>query len=140
MIMKKHILLLFCLSIIAFTSCEDILECVINRSPELPDKSFTVGYRQQMYYDEFDAEIKNEPRDNIYDYYFELVGDLPDGIDLYIDYRTVSFEGVPQNRGVFEFTLYLDVDPPMYYDEETGDYEDSMCSYSTSKNYTITIN
>ncbi|WP_397362550.1 hypothetical protein [Olleya sp. R77988] len=138
--MKKLVTLCFCLSILSFTSCEDILECVINRRPELPDISLEEGYLQQIYNQQFDAGIKNEPRDNNYDYYFELVGDLPDGLDMYIDFRTVIFEGIPLNRGVFEFTLYLDVDPPVYYDEETGDYEDAMCSYSTSENYTIIIN
>ncbi|AUC76104.1 hypothetical protein [Olleya sp. Bg11-27] len=137
--MKNTLSLLFFLSIIIFTGCESILECVINRSPELPDKSFTVGYRQQMYYDEFEAQIKNDPHDDSYGYNFELEGTLPEGVSMTIDYRIVRFEGMPQNQGIYDFTIFLYVDPPLSYDEETEDYEDSMCSTSTSKNYTIII-
>ncbi|WP_299891927.1 hypothetical protein [uncultured Lacinutrix sp.] len=138
--MKRLLSLVLFLSLISLVGCEDILECVINRRPELPDKSFKTGFTNQLYYEEFDAQIKNEPQDNAYGYNFEIEGELPDGIELFIDYRTLVFEGIPQSQGSFEFRLHLNVDPPLHYNEETEQYEDSMCSESTSRTYTITIN
>ncbi|MDH7912474.1 hypothetical protein [Winogradskyella sp. SYSU M77433] len=120
-------------------SCEIIIECIFNKSPEIPDKEFVVGNIGYYYFDEIVSEIKNDPRDDDYDYFYEFIGDLPEGLDFYTDYRTLTIEGTPQESGVFEFTLYLEVDPPEHYDEESGEYEDSMCSTSTSKDFSITI-
>ena len=120
-------------------SCEIIIECIFNKSPEIPDKEFVVGNIGYYYFDEIVSEIKNEPRDDDYDYFYEFIGDLPEGLEFYTDYRTLTIEGTPQESGVFELTLYLEVDPPEHYDEESGEYEDSMCSTSTSKDFSITI-
>jgi len=121
-------------------NCEDIIECVINKRPEIPNKTFAVGYINHFYTDDFKSEIKNEPQDNDYDYYYQIYGDLPEGLEFYTDYRTVIIEGTPLEQGTFNFTIYLDVDPPEYYDEESGQYEDSLCSASTSKEFSIIIN
>jgi hypothetical protein len=133
----KLLPLVFCFLVLG---CEDIVDCIFNKRPEIPNKSFNVGYVNHFYSDEFTSEIKNEPRDDDYDYYYEVSGDLPEGIEIYTDYRTLILEGTPLEQGRFRFTIYLDVDPPEYYDEDTGQYEDSLCSDSTSKEFTITIN
>ncbi|OUS00755.1 hypothetical protein A9Q86_08325 [Flavobacteriales bacterium 33_180_T64] len=139
--MKRFLSLLLFLSLVTFTSCEDILECVVfGRSPELPDTSFDVGLVNLYYYEEFDAEIKNEPRDNDYEYFFEIDGYLPDGLEMNVSHRTVSIEGSPQSPGSFTFSVFLYVDPPLSYDSETDEYDENMCSTSTSKEYTIIIN
>lgn len=138
--MKRILSLLFCLSFIMFISCDHILDCVINRRPELPEKSFQEGFVYQFYHQEFDAHIKNEPLDNNYGYNFVIEGELPDGLEMFASYRTLSFEGFPESTGTYKFTIFLYVDPPVSYNEETGEYEDSMCSESTSKEYMIVIN
>ncbi|MUU76895.1 hypothetical protein [Winogradskyella endarachnes] len=121
-------------------SCDTIVDCIINKRPEIPNKSFTVGNIGYYYQDDITAEIKNEPNDNYYDYYFDVYGNLPDGLDLYTDYRTLSIEGVPETSGSFTFTIQLYVDPPEYYDEDSQEWEDNLCSHSTSKEFTILIN
>ncbi|WP_298903888.1 hypothetical protein [uncultured Psychroserpens sp.] len=133
-------LLLFVLSSIMLSSCEDVFDCIINRRPELPNKSFEVGTVESYYYDEFRAEIKNEPRDDDYGYIFEVDDNLPDGLELFVNYRTVSIEGLPTHPGTYTFTVYLFVDPPLSYDYDTDQYDDPLCSDSTSKEYTIIIN
>ena len=60
--------------------CEDIIECIINKRPEIPNKSFSVGYVNNYYYEELTSEIKNEPNDDDYGYTYEIYGDLPDGL------------------------------------------------------------
>ncbi len=134
---SKIIFFLCCFLLI---SCEDILECIINQRPEIPNKNFDSGYANHFYSDSFTSEIKNEPQDNDYDYYYEFYGDLPEGLEFYTDYRKVIIEGTPLEQGTFEFTIYLDVDPPMYYDEDSGQYEDTLCTSSASRDFSITIN
>ena len=137
-IMKSLKLLPLALCLFLF-SCEDILECIINKRPEIPNKTFDIGYINNYYYEEITSEIKNEPRDDDYGYTYEIYDPLPDGLQTYANYRTLSIEGTPEVSGTFTFTIHLYVDPPEYYDEDTGDYEDSMCSYSDSKEFTIMI-
>ena len=131
------LLLVFCL--FTFLNCDDFLDCVVNRRPELPDKSFAVGPIGSYYYEEFDAQIKNEPQDNDYGYEFDLDGNLPDGLGMVVNYRTVSIEGTPTTAGTYRFTIFLYVDPPLTYDDENDTYDDPLCSESTSKEYTIII-
>lgn len=132
--------ILFVLVFVLCLSCENILECIINRSPEIPDTSFDVGNVNGYYYQELTSEIKNEPRDDAYDYSYEIYGNLPDGLEMFANHRTLSIEGMPQASGTFTFTIYLYVDPPEYYDEDSGKYEDALCSRSTSKKFSIIIN
>ncbi|WP_040756354.1 hypothetical protein [Winogradskyella psychrotolerans] len=120
--------------------CEDIIECIINKRPEIPNKSFGVGYVNNYYYEELTSEIKNEPNDDDYGYTYEIYGDLPDGLETFTNFRTLSIEGTARTSGTFTFKVYLYVDPPEYYDEDSEQYEDSLCAYSTSKEFTIIVN
>ena len=139
--MKLKLSFLLFLSLLFFTSCEDIIECIIiNRRPELPEKTFQQGYVNDFYYDEFDAHIKNEPSDNDYSYEFEIEGELPYGIIMSTDFRTLIIEGTPQFSGTFTFEVFLYVDHPLIYNEDTDEYESPLCAKSTSKEYTIIIN
>ncbi|OBX26295.1 putative Ig domain-containing protein [Gelidibacter algens] len=132
--------LLFVLAFVLCLSCENILECIINRSPEIPDTAFVVGNVDSYYYQELTSEIKNEPRDEAYGYSYRISGNLPDGLEMYANNRTLSIEGTPKTSGTFTFTIHLYVDPPEYYDEDSGEYEDALCSRSTSKKFSIIIN
>ncbi|WP_323787770.1 hypothetical protein [Psychroserpens sp.] len=137
--MKIRIPLLFVLSLFMLTSCDNILECAFNKRPEIHDKTFKDGIIGVYYYEEVTTEINNEPRDNDYGYNYDFYGELPNGLQMVTNYRTVSFEGTPEVAGTFNFTLYLYVDPPLSYDYDSEQYEDSLCSESTSKDFTITI-
>ncbi len=137
--MQKQLSFILFLSFFMFSSCEDLLDCIVNRRPEIHDKTFKDGTIGVYYYQEVTTEIKNEPRDNDYGYNYELVGSLPDGLQMFVNYRTVSFEGTPEVVGAFKFSLLLYVDPPLSYDYDTNQYEEVMCSESTSKQFKITI-
>lgn len=138
--MKKQYSLLLFLSFIMLTGCDDPLDCIGNKRPQIHDANFANGTLGVYYYAEVTTEIKNEPRDNDYGYFYEVYGNLPDGLQMFPNYRTVSFEGTPEMTGTFTFTLALYVDPPLNYDYDSGEYESAMCSNSTSKEFTITIN
>lgn len=140
--MKKIKLLPLLLCFLCF-SCEDFWDCAIGRSAYIPDKTFPVGSTTSYYYVEFDAEVENEPRDNDYDYFFEVSeSSLPAGLDYFVNYRTLSIEGTPTETGTFEVDVYLYVEGPL---EEEYDgsgnvyYNDPLCDSSIRKTYTLII-
>ena len=141
--MKKTVSLVLFFVLFLFISCQDVLECIINRHPELSDKTFAAAQVNQPYSESIFAEIKNEPMDDSYIYYFSIDGNLPRGIDFYVDYRTVVFEGVPLVAGTYSFKVRLNVKQDSNYSddcESTLNDCDGLCSESTSKSYTIIVN
>jgi hypothetical protein len=131
--MKKNI----CLALIVtffVLSCEDQF-CIIPVEPELANREFPVGTTDSYYYVDVRAEINNEPRDDDYRYFFDVRG-LPPGMDFFVNYRTISLEGVPEEPGIYSITIFLDVDGPF------GNFNNdpnTLCNFSTSKTYTMII-
>lgn len=116
--MKKVSFVILLLCLLSFIGCQDLLECIINRRPELSDKSLEIAYVNNFYSETITSEIKNETFDDGYYYYFYLKGELPPGIEYYIDYRNIILEGIPSASGSFTFTINLSVDQiNNYYDE-----------------------
>jgi len=116
-------------------SCEDIIDsiadCVINRRPKLSDQELKLGYLGQNYYDEIKGSIINEPYDDDYYYNFKIMGQLPDGIESWVDGRKVVFTGRPLQTGSYYIKINLIVTP--YY-EEGG-----LCDKTVSKDYILLI-
>lgn len=120
-----------------FFSCEDELACLVApKGPELDNKEFPIGNLETYYYVDLNAEINNEPRDEDYDYFFNVEG-LPDGLDYFVNFRTISIEGDALERGTFTITIYVDVDGP--FRAQVDEFPEILCSYSTSKTYTLII-
>ncbi len=135
---NKPLLILF-LSFSLFNSCQDILECVINRRPELSNKRLATGQVNNYYLEEIHAEIKNEPHDNSYDYYFYIDEDLPRGLSYYIDHRNIIIEGQPQASGIFTFDVRLEVEQFDDYCENELNDCDGLCEDVTSRTYKLVI-
>ena len=133
--MKPIRLSLVIILLLAF-GCEDPLSCIIPREPELPNKTFPNATVDIFYSESLDAEINNEPRDNDYDYYYEVRG-LPEGLEAYADFRTLTIEGTPIEAGTFRIKVYLDVDGP--FRDFPQDDTPLLCSYTTSKSYLIIV-
>ncbi len=134
--MKRQLLLLL-LSVLAFSSCDDVLDCVINVRPELHEKSLAVGFVSEYYSEIITAEIKNEPNDDDYDYYFDVTGRLPEGIIVsYNRYREVVLKGIPIESGRFTIEVFLEARPE---DDYYGRINGPMCSDHTSRTYVLTI-
>ena len=141
--MKKAASIGFLLTVILFISCQDILECVINRHPELTNKNLALAQVNESYFETIEAEIKNEPLDDSYNYYFSIDGQLPRGVNFYVDFRTVVFEGVPLQAGTYKFTVRVNVSQANnYLDDCESAFNDcdGLCSQSTSQSYTIIVN
>lgn len=141
--MKQYIPVALLISFFSITSCENVLDCIINVRPELHDKVLSTGFVDEFYFENITADIKNEVRDNSYDYYFNVTGSLPEGIEAYYDtYRQVVLEGVPRQSGRFRFTVSLEVFAlDSYYYDDFGNrrFNDPLCEDYTTKTYDIVV-
>ena len=134
--MKINQILSITILFLVLMSCEDGLNCLIPKSAQLKNKTFPVATVDSYYYADLKAEINNEPRDQDYDYFFEVEG-LPEGMDYFVNFRTISIEGSPQVSGTFDFTIYLFVEGP--FGNQYDGSERPICDQSTSKNYTLIV-
>lgn len=138
--MKRYLLIILLISFFSFSGCEDVLDCIVNVRPELHDKTLAVGHVDTYYSDLISAEIKNEVQDDAYDYYFDVSGRLPDGIEVYYNrYREVVFKGIPKESGRYTVRVFLEV-RPHYNEFENDRVNGPLCSDNTSKTYTLVIN
>jgi len=125
-----------------FCSCQDILECIVNKRPELSDRTLAVAYVNQLYSEKITADIKNEPMDNSYNYYFQIIGKLPEGIEYTINYREIILEGRPLVSGSYKFTVKLSAEQKYNYSEDCeSNFNDcdGLCEESASRVYTISV-
>ena len=138
--MKQYLLIILLISFFSFSGCEDVLDCIINVRPELHAKTLAVGHIDKYYSETISAEIKNEVHDNAYDYYFDVSGKLPDGVEAYYNrHREVVFKGIPKESGQFIVRVFLEVIP--HYDEFENDRVNGpLCTDNTSRTYTLVIN
>ncbi|MEL0457527.1 hypothetical protein WJN01_14905 [Flavobacteriaceae bacterium SZ-1-7] len=114
-------------------NCEGALNCLTGlKPPELPTKQLMPGYFEKNYYDTLVPYVPQNPDAQGYNWYFELEGQLPEGIEVYLDAEKIVFEGIPKQTGIFELKIFLDVDPI----NGVG-----LCdSARTSREYTLQIN
>ncbi len=135
--MKRYLPIILLISFFSLSGCDDVLDCIINVRPELHAKTLAVGLVDEYYSEIITAEIKNEPNDNDYDYYFDVSGRLPEGIEVvYNRHREVVFKGVPKESGRFNIKVYLEVIP--HYNEY-GRSNGPLCSDDTSRSYVLAI-
>lgn len=141
--MKQYIPIILLFSFFTLSNCEDVVDCIINVRPELQDKVLAIGFVDEFYFDSIAAEVKNDAQDNNYDYYFNVSGRLPEGIEVFYDtYREVTFEGVPKESGRFRITVSVEVVAlDAYYYDDFGNeiFDDNLCEDYTSKTYVLAV-
>lgn len=134
----RQIPFIFCLLLLV--GCQDIVECIINREAQLQDKSLKSADTNYYYYETISAEVRNSPSDNNYSYYFSISDDLPQGLDIYVDYRTIIIEGYPKTSGDFTISVYLTVEYDYSYDCESEWNDcDHLCDDDTTMDYILTV-
>lgn len=135
--MRQYFLIFFLFSFFSFSGCDDVLDCIVNVRPELHAKTLAIGSVDAYYSDTISAEIKNEVHDNDYDYYFDVSGRLPEGVDVFYNrHREVVFKGIPKESGRFSIKVFLKVTP--HYDE-FGSVNGPLCSDHTSRTYVLAV-
>ncbi|WP_396589687.1 hypothetical protein [Allomuricauda sp. R78024] len=118
-----------------FYGCDEIYECIFNIEPEIHNKQLLIGFVGERYSDIVTAEISNEVNDNDYDYFFDIIGELPPGIFYDINRRSVEFFGTPEDTGTYRFRVELFVES---YDFDGFDGSPT-CSDSTVREFTIQV-
>lgn len=135
----KLILLIFTTTLMM--SCDPVTDCIVNTRPHLPHTDFVDG-REGVYYEDFiRAEIRNEPRDHDYWYYFTVTG-LPVGMDYEFVGQDLYIFGTPQSPGRYSVEVFLEVEPQyLVFDDDDGPLEDgdSLCSYTDERFFSLQI-
>ncbi len=136
--MKRLLLLVFTILLI---SCDPWTDCIIDNRPQLNQRILSTGYSNSYYEDSLNAEIKNDPQDNNYYYYFSVRG-LPRGMDYESYGRELVIFGTPQQSGRYNLEVFLTVEPVILeFNDGDGAFEDgdTLCEDSTSRIYSLTI-
>ncbi|MEM0931699.1 MAG: hypothetical protein AAGJ12_04495 [Bacteroidota bacterium] len=137
--MEKRVrLFMICTAtVFAFTfyGCDEIFECVFNINPEIHEKQLVVGVVGERYRDRITAEVRNDVNDNDYDYFFDVIGELPPGILVSFNRRSVDLFGVPEETGVYRFQVELFVERFDY----NGFDGSPTCSESTIREFTLQV-
>ena len=141
--MARPLLSLFIL-LVTLTSCDPILDGIINAHARLEDKELAIGNRGVDYRDGISAQVKNDPCDDCYYYTFDFnVNDLPEGLSVIVYDRSVEIIGVPEESGRFNFEVFVWVDriESYYDDDDHGIFYDEghLTDSSDRRVYTLTI-
>jgi len=138
---KFKIQLVLLLSLLFLIGCEK-LGCTIIIKPILPDKTLAIGELGVEYFDKLTASIKHSTNEENYNFYFDISGELPPGIELLVDNcRTLYFEGIPVEKGTFTFYVSVRItDNFQEFDFESWEWDSTeVCNDTTGREYTITI-
>ena len=128
--------LLICFSFFVLFSCDEVFECILGLEPEINETSIAQANINEPYLQAITGEVTNEPFDNDYDYFFEVVGEHPEGIEILYFYRRIELVGTPLEAGRFNFTVYLSVES-----FEDGFVDPSpTCNDEVSRTYTLLVN
>ncbi len=142
--MKHYLLKLLPLLLISFlSSCDEVIDCIDNDGPEFRTEAKLSEATIGIEYDELIlVEIKNEPRDDDFEYFFETETPLPKGITL--DHGTYSrrvyLRGTPTEPGEYKFILFVRVfDSGGNSFGDSGDSTENLCYTTKRKEFTITV-
>lgn len=139
----RKLLLLFgaAMALLVLQSCDNATDCIINSRPHLPHKNLDDGREGYFYEDVIRAEIKNEPRDNDYWYYFSVRG-LPRGMEYESIGTDLFIYGTPSDPGRYEVQVFVEVEPKILFfdDDDSWDEDgDDLCSYTDERFYSFQV-
>ena len=96
----------FCL--IIFT-CDNAWDCLLNINPEINEKTIQPALKGVPYSQLITADITNDPLDEFYEFFFEVIGPLPQGLDIHFNNRSIEIYGVPEETGIYRLTVTVDI-------------------------------
>lgn len=124
-----------------FSSCDQIVEevlgeaidCVFPHKPELR-ADFGDGKVGEAYSGSIIASIKNTPYEDEFDFEFEVMGSIPEGIQYTVFEQNLRFSGKPQEEGVFRFSVTVAI-----YDTRQDSDGTCLGNNTVSEEYVIYI-
>ena len=136
---KTHVLIIAAL---ALSGCDllldNALDCLDSDGPDFDTRELAMPVLNQVYNEILTARIENEPRDDRFDYRFELIGELPEGITWRQEVslgRRVFFEGTPVELGTSEFTMLVAVEERDQFSQENS----GLCFTSRSRRFILDV-
>lgn len=127
---------------LALSGCDVLfdsaIDCLDSDGPEFDRRQLAAPILNQVYSEVLTARIENEPRDDRFDYRFELIGELPAGITWRqegFSGRRVFFEGTPIELVTSEFTMLVSVEER---DQFTTD-NSGLCFDSRSRRFILDV-
>ena len=127
-----------CLLVISLflVGCDDLYECIVDINPEINENTIRTATINEPYFQRITAEINNEVADDFYEYFFDVVGELPDGIEIEYHYRRIELSGVPTEPGNFRFLVTLTIGA--YDDGEEFD-PNPTCDAEIERAFILTV-
>ena len=117
---------------------DSAIDCLDSDGPDFDKRTLAVPVLNQVYNDIITARIENEPRDDRFDYRFELIGTLPAGMTWRQQEflgRRIFFEGTPTELVSTEFTLLVAVEER----DEFSSQNSGLCFTSKSRRFTLDV-
>ena len=139
---RKAFMMLPLIGMFSLTGCEELIDCIASATPELQGKQLFEGTKGIPYSETISAEVRNDPNDDGYKYFFNVYGDLPDGLNYSVNRRIFTIKGTPIKQGTFTFKVVLRVDPPENYnDDGSSDDGNRICfgDDTTERTYSIKV-
>lgn len=109
---------------------------ILEPDPEV-DGKIQSGVVGEYYEQVLKAEIRNEPDDNDYSYFFDYSGDFPSGLVVSIENRTFTISGYPEKSGTYEVFVWVQSSE---LEEEMELAGESECKYHIKfEKFTLTV-
>jgi len=97
------------LSALLFFSCTEILEdCLLfPAKPEIRTREISDGKVGEQYFEIIEGEVRNDPNDSSYFYFFFLEGSLPKGLTYFVEGNQLIIKGIPEDRNSGEYVIKI---------------------------------
>ena len=110
---RRALLIVGALSAMSLGGCEFFIDaaidCIDNDRPVLSPNILPDPILNQTYSELIRVSIRNEPRDDNFDFLFTTIGDLPEGIQVESAGRDFRLFGTPIELGDFSFSVRVEV-------------------------------
>ncbi|MFK7892191.1 MAG: hypothetical protein AB8B63_15345 [Granulosicoccus sp.] len=107
------------------------LDCLDNDRPDLRPNALRNPVLNQTYDELVQVSIRNEPRDDTYNYQFFFIGASHDGMQYRSSGREFRLSGTPIELGEFRFSIQVKVSGiPDSFNDTSG-----LCSTEDTNNY-----
>ena len=110
---RRAMLFVGVLSAMSLGGCEFFIDaaidCIDNDRPVLSPNILPDPILNQTYSELIQVSIRNEPRDDNFDFLFTTTGDLPEGIQMESSGRDFRLFGTPIELGDFSFSVRVEV-------------------------------
>lgn len=122
--------------LLLFSGCSTLVECLRDISPVLNPKELISGMLYQNYNETITYEVKNANTANYHISELTLEGNFPPNLNYTYTGDTITFSGLPNTTGTYEFTVKITVEPDITDTEGAN----NLCGTTDYETYKIVIN